>query len=193
MSIALVIKPLAATMVALALGAPPAAYADPPPHAPAHGWRKQNDPYYLGYTGKKWERDYGVVAGRCQFEAVGAVLGGTVGGVVGAQVGTGDTRTVAILVGTAVGAIIGAKIGRELQDADRGCIGHALELAENGKGVSWANPHTGVSYVLTPTRGYKQGSLSCREFTTVASAHGAKQSTNGRACRSGDGSWQIVS
>ena len=27
------------------------AFADPPAHAPAHGWRKKNDPDYVGYTG----------------------------------------------------------------------------------------------------------------------------------------------
>ncbi|MGE5793311.1 MAG: RT0821/Lpp0805 family surface protein [Bacteroidota bacterium] len=193
MSIPLLIRSFTAVLLALALAAPLASYADPPSHAPAHGWRKKNDPYYLGYTGKKWDRDYGVVGGRCQFEAVGAVLGGVVGGAVGAQVGSGDARTVAIIVGSAVGAVIGAKIGRALEDADRGCIGHALELAENGRPVTWANPHTGVSYAVTPTRGFKQDGQSCREFTTVATANGRKESTKGRACRDGDGRWQIVS
>ena len=28
--------------------------AQPPAHAPAHGWRKKNDPHYVGYTGYKW-------------------------------------------------------------------------------------------------------------------------------------------
>src|SRR5688572_31552897 len=31
--------------------------AEPPPHAKAHGWRKKNDPNYVGYTGHKWEKD----------------------------------------------------------------------------------------------------------------------------------------
>ena len=34
------------------------ALSQPPPHAPAHGWRKKNDPYYVGYTGRQWERDF---------------------------------------------------------------------------------------------------------------------------------------
>jgi len=33
------------------------ALADPPDHAPAHGWRKKHDPAYVGYTGREWERD----------------------------------------------------------------------------------------------------------------------------------------
>ena len=60
-----------------------AALADPPAHAPAHGWRKKHDPYYVGYTGTQWERDYDVTSGRCNREEIGAVLGGVAGGVVG--------------------------------------------------------------------------------------------------------------
>ena len=59
------------------------ALAEPPSHAPAHGWRKKNDPNYVGYTGHKWAKDYGVVEGKCNTAAVGAVLGGAVGGVIG--------------------------------------------------------------------------------------------------------------
>src|SRR5919106_528230 len=69
--------------------------AEPPPHAKAHGWRKKNDPNYVGYTGKKWEQDYGVIDGRCNTKAVGAVVGGTVGGVIGSRAEKQD-RPVAI-------------------------------------------------------------------------------------------------
>src|SRR5213593_4099413 len=94
--------------------------ADPPPWAPAHGWRKKNDPNYVGYTGKKWEKDYGVLEGHCNTQAVG--------GAVGARAAKNENRPVAILVGGVLGAVIGAKIGRAIDDADRGCMGHALEL-----------------------------------------------------------------
>src|SRR3989304_2554462 len=72
---------LAFSTLVLALAfLPPPALSDPPPWAPAHGWRKKNDPHYVGYTGKKWERDYGIIGGRCHTAAVGAALGGAVGG-----------------------------------------------------------------------------------------------------------------
>ena len=47
----------------LGLTLPPVSYADPPSYAPAHGWRKKHDPYYVGYTGNKWPKDYGVMEG----------------------------------------------------------------------------------------------------------------------------------
>ena len=193
MSIGLVTRALTLATLALALAAPSMSSADPPPHAPAHGWRKKHDPNYIGYTGKKWDRDYGVVDGRCNREAVGAVLGGVVGGAIGSQVGKGEGRAVAIVVGSVLGAVIGAKIGRELEEADRGCIGHALELAADGRPVTWVDPQTGLSYAVTPKRGFKQNGRSCREFTTAVTSKGRRETVTDRACRSGDGTWQIVS
>src|SRR5678815_5573926 len=105
-------------MVALTI-VPVPAPADPPPWAKAHGWRKKNDPNYVGYTGKKWPQDYGVVEGHCDTDKVGAV--------VGSKVGSPENRPVAIVVGTVLGAVIGAKVGRALDEADRACMGHALE------------------------------------------------------------------
>ena len=193
MSITLVARALTLATLVLTLAAPSISYADPPPQAPAHGWRKKNDPNYVGYTGKKWDRDYGVIDGRCNREAVGAVLGGVVGGAIGSQVVKGEGRAVAIVVGSVLGAAIGAKIGRELEEADRGCIGHALELAADGKPVTWVNPQTGLTYAVTPTRGFKQNGRSCREFTTAVSTKNARETVTDRACRDSDGSWQIVS
>jgi surface antigen len=167
--------------------------ADPPPWAPAHGWRKKNDPHYTGYTGKKWEKDYGVVAGRCNSAAVGAVLGGAVGGAVGSQVGKGDTRVIAIIAGTAIGAVLGAKVGREIDASDRGCFGHALELTGERRAVAWTNKATGVSYRMTPTANLKRGDQPCRAFVTEVSSGKKKDRVKGTACRSGEGVWELVS
>ncbi len=158
--------------------------ADPPGHAPAHGWRKKNDPYYVGYTGYKWKDDYGVRAGRCNRDAVGAALGGVVGGLIGSTVADRDNRTVAIVLGSAIGALIGAKIGRDLDEADRACIGHALELAESGKTVRWVSE--GVTYTVVPGKARGDG---CRSYTLRGEANGRSDSTKGTACRRDDGAW----
>lgn len=164
--------------------------ADPPAHAKAHGWRKKHDPYYVGYTGRSWERDYGIVTGKCNRREIGTVVGAVLGGVVGSQVGDGDARTVAIIVGSVLGGIIGREIGRDLDEGDRACVGHALELARVGQPIRWINDQTKVSYILTPT---KSDSKDCRNFTIKASRDRKSQTSKGRACRSGDGSWKIVS
>lgn len=172
---------------------PSPAPADPPSWAPAHGWRKKNDPNYVGYTGKKWDQDYGVVEGKCDTDKVGAVLGGAVGGVVGAKVSSPENRQVAIVVGTVLGAVIGAKVGRSLDEADRACMGHALELAGEHKTVVWTNSHTGVHYELTPTRNVGDAKHPCREFTTRVTAGKAHDMVKGVACRQGTGDWTFRS
>ncbi|TAK87147.1 MAG: glycine zipper 2TM domain-containing protein [Betaproteobacteria bacterium] len=167
--------------------------ADPPPWAPAHGWRKKNDPNYVGYTGRKWEKDYGILDGRCNTAAVGAVLGGAVGGVIGANSTRGENRPIAIIIGTALGAVVGATIGKELDDADRGCMGHALELAAVNQTVVWTNQATGVNYRMTPTGAFTSGRTPCREFNTVVTTGKNRRTVNGVACRRGDGEWVFKS
>jgi len=157
-------------LIALSL-VPVPAPADPPPWAPAHGWGKTNDPDYVGYTGKKWQKDYGIIDGHCNTQAVGAVLGGVVGG------------------GTLIGAVIGAKVGRALDDADRGCMGHALELAGEHSKVVWTNPNSGVHYELTPTRNVGDRKSACREFTTLVSSGKVSEAVQGVACRRANGEW----
>ena len=103
-----------ALIVAAGLAAP--VVADPPDHAPAHGWRrKQNNQDYEGYEGKHWDRDYAVLSGRCDRHAVATAIGGVVGGVIGSQVAQPENRTIATIVGAAVGALIGNLAGGRLR------------------------------------------------------------------------------
>lgn len=185
-----VTKRLAALAIGLALAVP--AFGDPPPHAPAHGWRKKNDPYYVGYTGREWPRDYGVVEGRCNRKEIGTVLGAAVGGAIGSQIGDGSGRTVAIIVGTVLGAVIGREIGKDMDEGDRGCFGHGLELMKEGQRLRWSNDVTGVAYVLTPLSGVKSGSQLCRNFKLQATRSGKVSNKDGRACRRNDGTWAMA-
>jgi surface antigen len=168
------------------------ALADPPDHAPAHGWRKKHDGGYVGYTGATWERDYEVTAGHCDREQIGAVLGGVAGGAIGAKVAAPEDRAVGVLIGAVAGALIGAKIGRELDDGDRSCFGHVLEIVRPGGRVSWNNPSTGVSYVLMPGAGRRENAETCRDFTVIASRGHDKSTRKGVACRTGRGVWKIA-
>jgi surface antigen len=165
------------------------ALADPPAHAKAHGWRKK----HVGYTGGSWERDYGIIEGNCNRKEIGTVIGAVVGGAVGSQIGDGSGRTVAIIVGSVLGAVVGREIGRDLDEGDRGCVGHALELAKPGQPVRWLNEQTKVSYVLTPLAPAAGDSKDCRRFSIKATRDSKSQTSKGRACRSGDGSWQMAS
>ena len=175
-------------MTAATLSCALGAFAEPPDHAKAHGWRKKNDPGYIGDTGRAWERDYGIVAGTCNRKEIGTVLGAVVGGAIGSQVGDGSGRTVAIIVGSVIGAAIGREIGRDLDDGDRACIGHALELAKDGQRVRWLNDRTGVTYVLAPLAVAQRG--ACRSYRLTATRAGKFATSDGKACRASDGTWQ---
>lgn len=175
----------------LAAAVPLNSWGDPPPWAPAHGKRKQGDPY-TGYTGKKWDKHYGVINGRCNREAVGAVIGAVAGGAVGAQVGKGETRQIAILVGTVAGAAIGAKIGRDFDETDRACVGHALELAGDKKRVTWKSANERTTYLLTPVRSFEENGVNCREFDLRVTTGDRKETKRAKACPGGDGTWRLL-
>lgn len=168
------------------------ASADPPSWAPAHGWRKKQPEYHVGESGHRWPRDYGVLRGTCDYQTVGAVLGGAVGGAVGASVGRGDTRAVAIVVGAVLGAVVGARIGREIEEADRGCIGQALELAESGRGVSWDNASTGVRYLLIPKNEYRRQGALCRDYELSRRLGDRTESGSATACLDETGRWVVA-
>ncbi len=179
---------LVVTLLALLLSS--LALAEPPPHAPAHGWRKTHDPEYVGYPGTKWDRDYGVTSGTCHREEIGAVLGGAAGAVIGSR-SSDDQRAVATILGAAAGALIGAAIGRELDEADRGCVAHSLEVGEVGRRITWTNGKTGVTYVLVPDAGKKLKGKACRGFTLTASLGKKKEQRKAKACQSTAGRWEI--
>jgi len=182
---------LARMIVGAALTLPCIALATPPSWAPAHGWRKKNDPTYAGYSGREWDHDYGVRTGRCDRTEIGAVLGGVAGAAVGAEVGKGDNRVVAMVVGTVIGAAIGAEIGRRMDKTDRHCVGHALELADAGQTVSWSNPSTRVSYQLTPLdKGANED--GCRKFRLVATGGFGLSEGRTVACAGPDGVWNLA-
>ena len=157
--------------IALVLTVPCVALATPPAWAPAHGWRKKNDPTYAGYSGREWDYDYGVRSGSCDRGRIGQVVGGVVGG-------------------TAGGAI-GADVGRRMDKTDRSCVGHSLELADYGQSVKWTNPNTRVTYQLTPLDN-ERGGDGCRRFRLIA--HGSFGLSEGRtvACTDGRGTWQLA-
>jgi surface antigen len=177
-------------LLVLLIALPCIALADPPSWAPAHGWRKQHDPYYAGYSGRQWQDDYGVRDGRCDRAEVGAVLGSVAGGVVGAEIAKDGQLAVAVALGTVIGAAIGAEIGRRMDQADRSCVGHALELSETGRTVTWTNPNTVVSYRLTPTA-EADGPSGCRKFRLTATGSFGLSEGRTVACPSADGTWTL--
>ena len=176
----------------LLIAMPETVLADPPPWAPAHGWRRKQGDQYVGYTGSRWDRDYGIIGGHCDRQAIGAAAGAVIGGAIGSQVGKADNRTVATVLGAVIGSVIGAKVAADMDEGDRACMGQSLELAGSNTPVNWFNPATRVTYVLTPMGGYKQDGRVCREFSLRASSGRDKDSGRAFACQTREGTWQLA-
>lgn len=122
---------LAATLAAVALPAAPA-FADPPPWAPAHGRRAQEDhrshriyddrgryyePRVLSRGDRVWRGDDGRYYCRRSNGTTGLVIGAAVGALIGNQVaGRGDKT-----LGTIVGAVGGGLLGRAIDRGELKC------------------------------------------------------------------------
>lgn len=167
-----------------------AAFADPPPWAPAHGRRAKDGAAYAGYSGREWQRDYGVLEGRCNTEEVLTAVGAVAGGVIGNRTASPENRTIATVAGAIIGGVIGNRIGDAIDDRDRACMGHSLELVGAGRYVEWRNPRTGVLYGLRPVRDIDR---RCREFELqTRGRNGKPRKDKLRGCRDDAGVWTIV-
>jgi surface antigen len=166
-------------------------FADPPPHAPAHGWRRKNDPKYLGYTGKQWQEDFDISTGKCNRQEIATVIGAIAGGAIAHRVAD-EHKAVATVVGVIAGAVIGNRIGRELDEADRGCFGHALEIGKAGQRVTWTNEATGLRYEMSPGADQPRNGAACRQYTLVTIAGRDRASQTGVACQTHPGVWEIA-
>ena len=112
--------------------------------------------------------DYGISRGGCDVAAVRARPGGQ------------------------SPSLLGMLLGARMDEADRTCIGVALEAAHNGARVRWVNPASKVTYAITPGRSYENGGQACREFVAEASTAVQSAATVARACRTGGGAWRLV-
>jgi hypothetical protein len=173
------------------------ALADPPAHAPAHGYDKhgrdhddhnhrkykkdKHTKHYPGKSGVVYVHDYGIQSGRCNRDEIGAVIGGVTGAVVGGQVVNRDDRVVGMVVGGVLGAVLGHAIGDSMDERDRACMGHALELGRPGVPVVWS--HGGRRYDFTPRGDARDG---CRLATLSVDGRKPREVV---ACPSGKGSW----
>jgi hypothetical protein len=183
--------PLTLALAAL-VGAGPA-FADPPAHAPAHGYysKKKNHDYderkpgrhYQGKSGVAYVEDYGIAVGRCNRDEIGAVIGGVAGAVIGGQVADRDQRAVGMVVGTVFGAVLGHAIGDRMDDRDRACMGHALELGRAGVPVVWRS--NGDAYHFTPRGDARDG---CRNASLRVNGGRPRDVV---ACPSGRGEWRF--
>jgi len=131
-------------------------------------------------------------------EIVGTLLGAAIGGLVGSQIGSGTGNKIAIGAGVLAGGLLGNRIGKGLSCRDQAYHGqtaeHALETQRSGTTSTWANPDTGHSGSVTPTRTYQRADGAyCRDFEQTITIDGETELAGGTACRQPDGTWKVVS
>lgn len=194
------------------------AFADPPPWAPAHGYRDKHhrdhdkkhghDKKHKHDKGDNEDEDqrsrgeaaktvyvapYGIDRGTCNREQIGQVLGGVTGAVIGSTVGQGKGNTAAIIGGSIIGVIVGGSIGRSMDRVDQGCVGQVLEHGPDGKRVEWTDRDGRTHYQVTPDKPFKDNQgRDCRKYLTNAVTNGNSSKTYNTSCRDPNGTWQLI-
>lgn len=123
-------KGLISAIVAAAVTLPAApALADPPPWAPAHGWRaKQRDAVYdrhgryveprrISRNDRTWRGEDGRYYCKRDNGTTGLIIGAAGGALLGREIDGGRDRT----TGTVLGAAAGALLGREIDRGEARC------------------------------------------------------------------------
>lgn len=130
-------------------------------------------------------------------QTIGGLGGAVAGGLLGAQVGDGKGQLIATGAGVLLGGLLGSEIGSSLDNADKAYAMQAQNQAFSapvGEKISWNNPQSGNSGIVTPVRdGYASSGRYCREYQQEITVGGKRESAYGTACQKPDGSWEIVS
>ena len=192
-----------AVLAAIAVSIPEPVKADPPPWAPAWGYRNKHgkknknkkhgsETVVIEQRQEPFHIPYGIDLGRCNRTEIGVALGAATGAAVGSQVADDDDKAIGVIGGLIVGGVIGGLIGHAMDSADEACMGHALEYAGDGEPVRWQDPN-GDSYKVVPSDTYQSAGRFCRHYTTSVVINGAPKKVSGTACRRADGNWDILS
>ena len=151
-------------------------HADAPNTFPGLSFGSKNG-NFVGYTGKNWDNDFGVLSGECNVQAILAL----------AQNPGTENAVAKIMVETTYRNIFPNTAEALEQTIDSNCFGHTLELVPTGKSVHWKNPETGFDVYITP--GGK--SDTCRTYTGITIMNGKKNRIKGEACSIRKGVWQF--
>lgn len=213
-------KSLIIVAVAVSLAASGgAAYADPPPWAPAWGWRAKHhdgEPVYvvpqpvyvapqpiyavppppavtvLPWGAQPTAAPYGIASSTCHRKALGALIGAGAGAYIGNNLSR-HQQVATTIAGGVLGDIVGGLIGDRMDELDQSCAGQVLEHARTGQAVAWRDPNSDARYTVTPVKTWQaEDGRYCREYTAKATINGHRQDVFGTACRQPDGAWQLV-
>ncbi len=110
------------------------------------------------------------------------------------------TRRIALLVPFLIAALGGPAVAGTSSvytDDDiwllEDCTQDSLENAKTNQTTVWENPDTGAFASVTPIESFQnEDGHYCREYQQTITIEGREHRAYGTACRTPDGSWQIV-
>ena len=184
-------------LVSLSFTSAPAP-ADPPPWAPAHGYRAKKGKHKRQESRAVHQLPPGLQRGHCRHRmfddaTVGTLIGAAAGGLVGSHIRKGDGKLAATALGTLLGAVIGSQVSGNIARPDEICFNQTFEHAPDRETITWNNTRQGAEYQVTPTKTVRTRSGEyCREYQAKASVGGRITDTYGTACRQPDGSWKLI-
>jgi hypothetical protein len=161
---------------------------------------------YTGYGGMRWSTDYGIGAGRCDRDSIVVQAEDSRKTLVQRHEENLKNRTVGIIgATTGSGVLLSTRLGGRLDDRDRHCLGHVLELGAVGREVTWTNPSTRQAFVAVvneytpttriPTASGPKGEDRCRVLVLTTTAVGitARRAPAQTliACQANPGVWSI--
>ena len=91
------------------------------------------------------------------------------------------------------GTSIGGAVEEGMDETDKSKMLHAMDKAP-GKSTHWANAHTNIKYIVTPTKKVKIADKNyCRQYQITAIGANDKEKTiQGVACIAADGNWHVL-
>jgi hypothetical protein len=112
-------KSILALAAATMIVSPTAVLADPPAHAPAHGYYKKKgkhnryrEPQYIRDDSRVWRGDDGRYYCKRDDGTTGLIIGAAVGGLAGHEIAGRGDKTLGAILGAAGGALLGREIDR---------------------------------------------------------------------------------
>ena len=164
--------------------------------------RSYNDRYYGGQGGYNDQRGYEYdrnAAYRCDQarqgnQAGGAIIGAIAGGLLGNSISRGPQRGAGTAVGAIAGGILGAAVGSRLS-----CDDQRQAQQVYFSGLETGRPHHRYDWRGRDAYGYldvgdyyTDRGRRCANYTQQIYVNGRPEVASGRACRVGDGTWQMV-
>jgi len=132
---------------------------------------------FIGYTGKGWNNDFGVLRGQCDAKQVQAE----------SLRGSLTEQMAYVESGEAFKSIFPETALVDAFAVDSHCFGHTMELVPSGQAVRWINPANGIGVYLSP--GAK--SDTCRTYLGVTIVNGEKTKFRGEVCSPSKGLWRV--